>query len=49
MLIDFFQDILINVSVLICWALCETAGQPHTSLQPLDLLRVMESAPVIVL
>lgn len=49
MLIDFFQDILINVSVLIYRALCETAGQPDTGLQPLDLLRVMESAPIIVL
>lgn len=49
MLIDFFQDILISVSVLIYQALCETAGQPNTGLQPLDLLRVMESSPIIVL
>lgn len=46
MLIDFFQDLLINVSVLIYH---ETAGQPDTALQPLGLLRVMESAPIIVL
>lgn len=49
MLIDFFQNVLINVSVLIYRAVCETAGQPDTGLQPLDLLRVMESAPIIVL
>lgn len=49
LLIDFFQDLLIHVSVLIYRALCETAGQPNTALQPLDLLRVMESAPGVVL
>lgn len=49
MLIGSFQDVLINVSVLIYRALCEAAGQPDTGLQHLDLLRVMESAPIIVL
>lgn len=49
MLMDFFQDVLIDVSVLIYRAVSETAGQPNTGLQALDLLRVMESASIIVL
>lgn len=32
MLIDFFQDVLINVSVLIYRAVSETARQPDTGL-----------------